>query len=122
MNGDRKHSGGSGDGESGCNKPLAAYGAYTYRWSRKNTKRFATLVMLLHGLRASHLDVWAGAHTYHRRAAVVLALKGAGFPIITELRSHRTANGAVTRIAYYSIPAAERANVQADANRKGMKL
>lgn len=92
-----------------------------YRWPRRNSKRFATLAMLVHGLTVSHLDVWDGANTY-RGAAVVLALKKSGFPIISELKPYRTANGAVTRIAYYSIPATERVNVLADARRNGMPL
>lgn len=93
----------------------------SYRWPRRNSKRFAMLIMLIHGFRASHLDVLAGAKTY-RGAAVVLALKKAGFPIATELEPHRTSAGAATRIAYYSLPATERANVLADASRKGVRL
>ena len=112
-------SGDRGGEDEESNGPPASSGASTYRWPRKSSKRFATLVLLLNGLRASHLDVWAAANTY-RGAAVVLALKGSGFPIVTELQPHRTANGQATRIAYYSIPAAALGDVLTDGHRKGV--
>ncbi|MGN7725220.1 hypothetical protein ACTJIL_05270 [Luteimonas sp. 22616] len=119
MNDDkRNHPDGERDDESG-NPPAPAPGPSTYRWLRRNTKRLATFAMLLHGLKASRLDVLAGARTY-RGAAVVLALKESGFPIVSELRPHRTANGAATRIAYYSVPATERAHILADTHRKAV--
>lgn len=92
-----------------------------YRWPRRNTKRFAMLLMLLGGTRVTHMSVLARVRTY-RAAAVVLALKNAGFPIEADLQTIRDANGHATRIAYYSIPADELENVLVDARRKGMPL
>ena len=90
-----------------------------YRWPRRTTKRFALLHMLLRGTRVTHMSVLAQAHTY-RAAAIVLALKDAGFPINADLQTIRDSNGHATRIAYYSIPTDELENVLADARRKGM--
>ncbi len=95
--------------------------APAYRWPRRNTKRFAMLLMLLSGTRLTHMSVLASARTY-RAAAVVLALKEAGFPIEADLQTIRDANGHATRIAYYSIPDAELRDVLADARRKGVQL
>lgn len=92
-----------------------------YRWPRRNTKRFAMLLMLLGGTRITHMNVLTQARTY-RAAAVVLALKDAGFPIDAELQAVYDANGKATRIAYYSIPAGKLGDVLADAHRKGMRL
>ena len=95
--------------------------APSYRWPRRNTKRFAMLLMLLSGIRVTHMSVLARVRTY-RAAAVVLALKDAGFPIEADLQTIRDANGHATRIAYYSIPATELEDVLADAYRKGVAL
>lgn len=90
-----------------------------YRWPRRNTKRFAMLLILLGGTRVTHMSVLARVRTY-RAAAVVLALKEAGFPIDADLQTVHDANGNATRIAYYSIPAYELGGVLADARRKGV--
>lgn len=95
--------------------------APSYRWPRRNTKRFAMLLMLLSGIRVTHMSVLARVRTY-RAAAVVLALKEAGFPIDAELQTVYDSYGKATRIAYYSIPANELGDVLADARRKGMQL
>lgn len=95
--------------------------APSYRWPRRGTKRFAMLLMLLGGARVTHMSVLARVRTY-RAAAVVLALKEAGFPIDADLQTIRDANGRATRIAYYSVPAAELRDVLADARRKGVVL
>lgn len=93
----------------------------SYRWPRRNTKRFAMLLMLLSGIRVTHMSVLAHVRTY-RAAAVVLALKEAGFPIDADLQTIHDASGHATRIAYYSIPASELKDVLADAARKGVRL
>ena len=95
--------------------------APSYRWPRRNTKRFATLLMLLGGTRVTHMNVLARVRTY-RAAAVVLALKEAGFPIDADLQTIHDANGHATRIAYYSIPAGKLGDVLTDARRKGVSL
>lgn len=92
-----------------------------YRWPRRNTKRFAMLLMLLGGTRVTHMSVLASVRTY-RAAAIVLALKEAGFPIDADLQTIRDTNGHATRIAYYSIPTDELGDVLADARQKGVPV
>lgn len=92
-----------------------------YRWPRQGTKRFALLLMLLRGLRVTHLSVLDKASTY-RAAAVVFALKDCGFPINTELKTIEGADGRTVRIANYFIPPAQLGDVLADATRKGVRV
>lgn len=93
----------------------------SYRWPRRKSKKFATLALLLGGRRLSHLEVLDGACTY-RAAAVVLALKEAGFPIVADRETVRDAAGRTTNIARYRIPADRLGDIRADAHRKGLAL
>lgn len=92
-----------------------------YRWPKRNTKRFALLLMLLNGLRVTHLNVLDKARSY-RAAAIVFALKDCGFPIVTDLQTIAGADGHTVRIAYYFIPPGALGDVLADAARKGVRL
>jgi hypothetical protein len=92
-----------------------------YRWPRRNTKRFALLVMLLSGIRVTHMSVLDRARTY-RAAAHVAVLKEYGFPIDADLRTVSDADGRRTRIAYYSIDPGKRWEILDDARQKGWTL